>query len=903
MRNRWRILKLPFALLLGIAISFSSGHDLMRMTRSDSATAQIIVPPSLPTDQRTASPTHQLAVRPTEQETDALTLDEQARRGRQLYLDGQFAAAIALWQHIAQIYAAQNNPLAQSSTLSNLALAYQQLGQWEDAQTAIANSLQHLATAPTTKAKWPVQAQALMAKGSLQIARGQPEEALESWQQAERVYTNSDDIAGSNRAQINQAQALRELGFYYRAVEKLHQVKDTMESQPRSPLTAVMLRRLGEALKLTGELTEAQAILTQSLAIAEQHDLTEEVSATLLSLGHVARSAGTLSAADDFYKRAIAALASNPSAGQLVPIQLAQLSLWAEPGQENSQWPELTRLWPAIQQQFDRLPPSRTAVYYQVNWANSLIAFNQAVTASVQTDDVSVDAVDWLVIAQQLQRAVEQAHTLADPRAEAYAVGTLGQVYEQTQQWAIAQSQTQKALRLANGAADMAYRWQWQLGRIRRSPSNPEQSVPKAIDAYSQAITSLAELRGDLAAGSDTMQFSFQKEVEPIYRQLVDILLQTDRQAPEYQQNLGKAQDVIESLRLAELDNYFKEACTDTQPVDIRQIDQKAAVIHSIVLEDRLSVILRLPNQPLQHFSTDISASEVTEMTTQLRQQLVIRSRRDYFPLAEQVYQWLIAPARTAIDRSGIDTLVFVLDGPLQNIPMATLYDGDRFLIEDYSVALTPGLNLMDPQSWSPTGLSVLAAGLTESRLGLAPLPYVATEIEKITEHVSRTATLINQQFTHQTLPDKLKSTPYPVVHIATHGQFGATPEETYLLAWDELIKVKEISQMLQANLGDREAIELLVLSACETASGNQQAALGLSGIAIKAGARSTIGTLWAINDEATSIFVGYLYQQLMRPNTTRADALRQAQIKLLEDPQYRHPIYWAPYVLLGSWL
>ncbi|MEO1621801.1 MAG: CHAT domain-containing protein, partial [Cyanobacteria bacterium J06632_3] len=160
-----------------------------------------------------------------------------------------------------------------------------------------------------------------------------------------------------------------------------------------------------------------------------------------------------------------------------------------------------------------------------------------------------------------------------------------------------------------------------------------------------------------------------------------------------------------------------------------------------------------------------------------------------------------------------------------------------------------------------------------------------------------------NQGFTYDQLFNRIKSTSYPLVHIATHGQFGSTPEETFLVAWDQKINVREINHILRANLGDRAAIELLVLSACETASGDSQAALGLSGVAIKAGARSTMGTLWAVNDEATAFFTDAFYQALTQPGATRAEALRTAQLQLLADRHYAHPLYWAPYILLGSWL
>lgn len=872
---------LLWAALLGFLMIWGVGFYLPGVAEADE--------PALAEPQRTVSQGSVEMGSAVFQQFSEQPLRELEQQGRQLYREGRFLAAIAQWQQIAQAYAGQNNPLAQASALSNLSLAYQQLGQWEDAGEAVTASLSLLAAPAARAQQQSVLAQALMAQGSLQITLGRSQQALETWQKAAAAYSYNEDVIGLNQAQINQAQALRELGFYRQAVDKLTEVGKALEAQPPSLLQAVLWRRLGETQRLTGALTQAQATLRQSLAMAEQYSSPVDISAALLSLGHTAWSRRDTSTAKDFYEQARAALVT-PTAAERVPIQLAQLALAVA----TQQWSDAAELWPAIQSQFASLPPSRTAIYHQVNWARSLIALKLA---------QSNGGPDWLAIAQQLQRATQQAQSLTDTRAEAYAVGTLGQVYEHTQQWAISQDLTEQALSLSSvNATDSAYRWQWQLGRIWRAPNNPKRSIPKSIAAYSQAIDILSSLRGDIASARDSAQFSFTESVEPVYRQLVDLLLKTDGQK-DTQENLIRAQTVIESLRLAELDNYFQQACIDIQPVDISQVDSAAAIAYTIVLEDRLSVILRLPNQPLQHFSTAIAASTVSEVTAQLRQQLVIRSRRQYLPLAQQLYQWLIAPARTAIDSSGAETIVFVLDGPLQNVPMASLHDGDRFLIEDYSVALMISLQLLNPQPWNPSNLSVLIAGLTESRLGLSPLPYVAQEVEQITATIKRSTVLLNQDFTETALPERIKSARYPIVHIATHGQFGSTPEETYLVAWNQRIGIEEIAQMLQANRTQRPAIELLILSACETASGDQRATLGLAGIAVKAGAQSTLATLWAVNDEATAHFVGRFYRQLTQVGATRAKALRAAQLEMLKNPQYQHPIDWAPYVLLGSWL
>jgi CHAT domain-containing protein len=97
--------------------------------------------------------------------------------------------------------------------------------------------------------------------------------------------------------------------------------------------------------------------------------------------------------------------------------------------------------------------------------------------------------------------------------------------------------------------------------------------------------------------------------------------------------------------------------------------------------------------------------------------------------------------------------------------------------------------------------------------------------------------------------------------------------------------------------------LELLVLSACQTAVGDRRASLGLAGIAVKSGAKSTIASLWNIQDRSASLLMRQFYQELANNNISKAEALRRAQKTLLADPQYESPLFWAPYVLLGNWL
>ena len=276
---------------------------------------------------------------------------------------------------------------------------------------------------------------------------------------------------------------------------------------------------------------------------------------------------------------------------------------------------------------------------------------------------------------------------------------------------------------------------------------------------------------------------------------------------------------------------------------------------------------------------------------------------QDYLSLAQQLYDWLIRPIEAQLQQANPEALVFVLDGSLRNLPMSVLHDGEGFLVERYAIALTPGLQLLELRSLAEQDLQALVVGLSEARDGFSALPNVETEVAAIQTQVP-SEVLLNGGFEKAEFATQLTESSFPIVHMATHGQFSSDPEQTFILAWDDRIQAAEFGSLLQQ--GERQrgnAVELLVLSACETAAGDDRAALGLAGVAVRSGARSTLATLWLVDDAGTSVLMADLYQQLQDTTLTKAAALRQAQLQLLNNEQYQHPFFWAPFVLIGNWL
>ena len=799
-------------------------------------------------------------------------------RGKSLYEAGNYSEAIATLQPALFIYQSQSNPIEEIAVLNNLALAHQQLGEYQLAADNLAKSFTLLKNFDPSETKNILLAQALDIRGKQELMQGNANAAWKTWQQAENSYSLAGNNAGVIRAQINQAQALQVLGFYRQGIKALGQIREELTNQPATITQAVLYRSLGNANLATGNLEQAKISLNKSLAIAKKFDSQDNIASAWFSLGNMARSQQETERAIEYYQQAIQ---STPNIVTEVNARLNLVNLLID-RDRNYQ-----RQLKQIKSSITKLPPNRDSIYAQINYARTLLKTNV-------TDNIE----------GILQTAIVQSNQIGDRTAEAYGLGSLGRLYEIEGQWQQAQDVTQQALIIAQetNARDIAYQGQWQLGRLYKA----QQQTQAAIAAYQQAVTILQSLRSDLVAVNPEVRFTFRESIEPIYRDYVSLLLKNDT-SPEA--NLVAARSAIDSLQLAELENFFQATCLNAQPVVIDRLtdkaDASAAIIYPIVLDDRFEIILKLPQQPLRHYTTPIEDLERTDRILQrLSQTLTQRNSLETLTLAQQVYSWIIQPAAADLANSNIKTLVFVLDSPLRNLPMSVLHDGEQYLIEKYSVAITPGLQLIQPQAIASQQLKALTAGLTEAKLGFPPLEYVSEELNAIQSQIASSEQLLNRSFTKVALQSQIERVPFPIVHLATHGQFSSQAEDTFILTWNNKINVNQLSNLLQT--GDRDrAIELLVLSACETLAGDRRAALGLAGVAVKAGARSTLATLWRVNDEASSSLMKQFYQQLGNQNesVTKAEALRQAQLSLLKSDRFNHPHFWASYVLVGNWL
>ncbi len=835
----------------------------------------------------------------TEVTTQAANSQLLLQQGIDLYKAERFSEAAETWQKALTAFTAQNNRLNQALVLSNLSLAYQQLGSWQKAEGAIADSLNLLRQQEDSQTYSEILAKALNTQGRLQWFRGQLENALETWQRATVIYAQAKDETGTVIGLLNQAKAQQALGLSVRAEEQLAKVYQLLQKQSDPQLKAAGLRSLGNALRQVGKLSESLQILQESLEVGNSGSSTAR-SSTLLDLGNTERALSEKAIAigktdtaqkrievtRKFYQQA--AIAATSSIARL-QAQLNQLSLQVETGQ----WSAAAKLVSTIGPELVDLPPNRTTIYAQLNFAKSLTRLNP---------------IPYIQAADILATAIQQSRRLNDPTAESYALGQLGELYELTEQWSAAQNLTQQALLKAEviQSADIRYRWEWQLGRLQKKQGDEQ----GAITAYTTAVKSLQSVRNDLLLISSDIQFSFRDDVEPIYRGLVELLLSTEENTKPSQNNLKQAIQQVDALQLVELENFLR--CDLAQTVEISEIevDPTAAKVYPLILQDRLAVVLELPgqDQPLEYHEILKPRQAIEETLQRLRGNL---NEPDRTPEAvaglQEVYQWLIKPFGSALkSNSQVKTLVFVLDGELRNIPMAALYDGEQYLIKKYAVALAPRLELFNPSSRRER-LNVFLGGVSEAQtVGNRAFPKIdnlTPELNAIRQLANANQPLLNAEFTETNLEQQLRAGNFSAIHLKTHGVFSSDPEETFIVAYRELITGKDLGHLIQTGrIGKVDnPIELLVLSACSTAQGDNRAVLGLAGIALQAGARSAVSTLWEAQDLPNTQLMIRFYQELLS-NTTKAQALRTAQLHLLEQG-YTTPHVWATYVLVGNWL
>lgn len=855
------------------------------------------------------------------------------QQGIEAYQNENFVQALTFWQQAESGYQEKGEKLNQGLVLSNLSLAYQHLGQWDKAEANITQALNLIQTLDQSSPNYnEILAKAWNTQGRLFWEQGKDQEALNSWKQATYYYQKVNHIEGALKTQLNQVKVLQGLGLNNQAIELIKSVNQNLDSISDPNLRASILSELGLILKYRGELDRSQQVLQQGLNLATKANIQANI---LLELGNTQQALankklvqGKLEEAHKHTQTALAyyqqAEKLDNTSEQILPL-LNQFSLLVHTGQANL----AIELIPIINEKITHLSPSRHGIYARLNFAHSLTCFKQTTQnndfsciSDDRQDEVrsllktqpSLNTPSWNTILQTLVTTVEQARQLKDPLVESLSIGQMGELYEIKQQWIEAKKLTENALILLENiqAPDLRYRWEWQLGRLLKQQGD----LQGAIASYTAAVNSLKSVRSDLLTVSAEVQFSFRDQVEPVYRELVSLLLNPQENKQISQAELKQAIQQIDALQLAELENFLgcSLQSSDSLNENLELINPKSAFIYSIILPDRFAVILNIKNQPLIYAETTVQKTFVIQTIKKLRKAIVRRNAGEVIEQAQLVYNWLIRPLEKHLnDQQKIENLIFVLDGDLRNIPLGVLYDkaNDQYLVEkSYNLSLLTSSRFLNIATKQPQKLAVLAAGISEE-LEVGEREFVALNITQELNQIKSilpTKIFLNGQFNQNNIHNNIQDNNYPIVHLATHGNFSSDPLETFILAYSnqgtngELLRPNDLSYLLSSSNKDRPyVIDLLVLSACQTALGDNRATLGLAGLALRSGAKATLATLWQISDESTVKLMEAFYQNLSQPGMTKAKALHLAQQTLLKERRFQNPYYWASYILVGG--
>lgn len=339
--------------------------------------------------------------------------------------------------------------------------------------------------------------------------------------------------------------------------------------------------------------------------------------------------------------------------------------------------------------------------------------------------------------------------------------------------------------------------------------------------------------------------------------------------------------------------NYFDLPATEA-PLTVEAIrltlsrinadsQTRFALIYVFPHPENLELVLVVPGQSALRLTLpEVPKARLDPVVQDFRQQLVhpVFSGRD-LASAQQLYQWIVAPLEPQLQAWEVDTLIFCTGVGLRSTPLAALHDGQHYLTETYGVSLIPAFSLTDHRVKQLKSARVLAMGASEFEQSPA-LPAVPLELSTISQEHWPSQVFLNEQFTQANLQQQLDSGDFAIVHLATHAEFRpGDASDSYIQLWqDERLNLHELTTL---NWRDRP-VELLVLSACQTAQGDQQAELGFAGLSFQAGVKSTLASLWLVSDLGTLALMHEFYWQLARPEvTTKAAALQRTQIAMIQ--------------------
>ena len=791
----------------------------------------------------------------------------------------------------------------------------------------------------------------LNAMGTVLIYTGRYGEAERVVNQALAVNTKALGAESVNVgvSLIDQAMLYRFTGQYAKAEAAARRSLAINQKVlgPNSPLVILNAIGLGQILRIEGRYAEAEPLSRQGLAAAEKVLGPERpdhpaLTSALVGLGELLRMTARYKEAEPLYRQA---LANNekflgPDHPDVATVCLLYAKLLRALGRDDEALALLKRAyrishvsdnqiitWRAPAELMEvyasaKAPQPSVAIFYGKEAVNRLQALrgnmaglsDEAQQAFISADEVKsvYRTLANLLIAEQ--RLSEAQQVLAMLKEQEF--------YDYTQRGGAADSpKTVASLNPAEKHLDDANADDVKLGREYGAL---QEKFRKDKELNSKDRDRMAVLRRQ----RDAAQATFEARAAAVATGAAD---------PEAQKRRG--QEI----------NDFSRSFQGT----LKEMGHNAVLAQYFILDDHVEILLTTPDSVLAR-QAPIKRQDLNDKIAAYRRTLGSPSQ-DPVPQSRELYRLLVGPIADDLRQAGARTLMLSLDDTLRYLPFAALHDGTGYLIESLSVVMVTEA-VRDKLARRPAGQwSVWGLGVTKGGDGYGALPNVGAELNGITgqKGILTGKVLLDKQFTESSFRDGLDQG-YPIIHVASHFQFtpGSMDDSFLLLGDGSRLTLAQIKTRLNFN-----GVELLTLSACETALGDDSVAHhgveveGLGAIAQQAGAKAVLATLWPVADGSTALLMRAMYQAHKTDHLDKADALRSAQLSLLHgtghagvaggtgtgggaggaagasgadrsqrgltrvagadpagsfntDPRapFAHPFYWAPFILMGNW-
>ncbi|NJM22525.1 MAG: CHAT domain-containing protein [Richelia sp. SL_2_1] len=875
-------------------------------------------------------------------------------KGIEYYNNGKFREAVQEWETALNIYQKNKQLPEQAIVRGNLANAFEKLGDLEESikhWNAAVNLYQQVENPRETGRALTQLAQAYSNSGqykkAIAILCGEEETEIDDNQinikkithqsncldkSALEISRTQKDIKGEVAALGSLGEAYRLLGKYNLATQYLGYAQQTIDVDDFS-LKSKISNSLGNVYLGKAQLWSFYADSAKESELPKFDEIVLDAQKYYQNARNNFQNSYQISVKQNNKTAQMGALIN------LIQVDVRSQQLNSSPNNKSQSGNKIDHKKQALAL-LDELPDSPQKVFATVDLAN--LSADENITSPLTQCPTKRQLSDGEVIAL-LNKAIKTGNKIQDSRSESFALGAAGHFYECQKDYNQALELTRKALLVAEyklQAKDSLYLWEWQQARLLEKTGNQSETISAA---YERAFQTLEIIRSDIITADRDLQLDFRDVIQPLYRKLASLKLEKATTETNLSQKSNKeldtAREIIDSLRLAELQNYFGNDCIAAL-ITPQKVDEllggeqgKTAVFSSVFLEDKAAIILSLPDKYQhiqwieqtnnQQITRKELESEIRSFFEELKGQRKFRiedspEAQIVYSQAQKIYDWIIRPfeEKGYLNQDKIETLVFVQDGLFRSIPMSALIDKNqgKYLIEKYAIATTPSLRLTAPKAdkRKPNRAMIFSFAQAAKIDGneFKPLAFIPKEIEALEKLFPDIKQLTKQDFTSSNSNQKPQKTDYPIIHIATHAQFGIIPEDTFLVIGNnQKLTISDLEKTLRKFDDDINGIDLLTLSACQTAAGDERATLGLAGIALQAGVNSALASLWSVDDQSTSILVKNFYENL-QAGKSKAQALQQAQLALIHNPnkiseieEYKKPYYWSPFIMIGNWL